>query len=138
MSGISERKEIKGREEVSLLVRTFYGRVRKDETLGPIFNRIIDDWEEHFELLTDFWESNLFHIRKYYGNPMLAHVSVDKKNNHTIESKHFGIWLNLWYQTIDDLFEGQTAERAKFRARKMSTNLFLAMYHHRPQEEEKS
>ena len=64
MSGISERKEIKGREEVSLLVRTFYGRVRKDETLGPIFNRIIDDWEEHFETLIDFWESNLFRVRK--------------------------------------------------------------------------
>lgn len=132
MNGVPERKEIKGREEVSLLVRTFYGRIRKEETLGPIFNEIIDDWEEHLERLIDFWETNLFRVRKYFGNPMLAHVSVDKKNDHSIESKHFGIWLNLWYQTIDELFEGEVAEMAKFKARKMSTNLFLSMYHHRP------
>lgn len=136
MNNVPERKEIKGREEVSLLVRTFYARIRKEETLGPIFNNIIEDWEEHFETLIDFWESNLFRVRKYYGNPMLAHVSVDKKNDHTIDSKHFGIWLNLWYQTIDDLFEGQVAEMAKFKARKMSTNLFLAMFHHRPHEKQ--
>lgn len=132
---IPERKEIKGREDVSLLVRTFYGRIRKEETLGPIFNGIIKDWEEHLELLTDFWESNLFRVRKYYGNPMLAHVSVDKEIDYTVDSKHFGIWLNLWYQTIDEFFEGEVAEMAKFKARKMSTNLFLAVYHHRPLEE---
>lgn len=136
MKGVPERKEIKGREEVSLLVRTFYARIRKEETLGPIFNGIIVDWEEHFETLIDFWESNLFRVRKYYGNPMLAHVSVDKKNNHAIDSKHFGIWLNLWYQTIDELFEGQVADMAKFKARKMSTNLFLAMFHHRPHQKQ--
>lgn len=136
MNNDPERKEIEGREEVSLLVRTFYGRIRKEETLGPIFNNIIEDWEEHLETLIDFWESNLFRVRKYYGNPMLAHVSVDKKNDHTIDSKHFGIWLNLWYQTIDDLFEGEVAEMAKFKARKMSTNLFLSMFHHRPHQKQ--
>ena len=52
------------REDVSLLVRTFYAKVRKDELLGPIFNGIIKDWETHLELLTDFWETNLFFKRK--------------------------------------------------------------------------
>lgn len=129
-----EKKEIKSRAEVSLLVRTFYGKIRKEETLGPIFNGIIDDWEEHLEKLTDFWESNLLYARKYYGNPMMAHVLTDRAINFTMESEHFGLWLNLWFQTIDDFFEGDIAQLAKDRARMMSTNLFLAVFQSRPKE----
>lgn len=128
------KKEIKTRTEVSLLVRTFYGRIRKEETLGPIFNGIITDWEEHLEKLTDFWESNLLYARKYFGNPMAAHIHVDREIDYTTESKHYGIWLNLWYQTLDELFEGEVAQLAKDRARMMSTNLFLAVFKSRPRE----
>ncbi len=129
------KREIKGREEVSLLVRTFYNkRIRKDEVLGPIFNEVITDWEEHLEKLTDFWESNLFYKRKYFGNPMLAHVSVDQKIDYKVEMRHFGIWLTLWRETLDELFEGEIAERAMARARMMSTNLFMAVYKSRPQQ----
>lgn len=129
-----ERKEIESRTEVSFLVRTFYGKIRKEETLGPIFNSIIDDWEEHLEKMTDFWESNLLYARKYFGNPMVAHISADRAINFTMESEHFGIWLNLWYQTLDDFFEGDIAQLAKDRARMMSTNLFLAVFQSRPKE----
>lgn len=127
------KKEIVNRDDVSLLVRAFYAKIRKEETLGPIFNTIIEDWEEHLEKLTDFWENNLFFVRKYYGNPMLAHISVDRQVNNTVEMKHFGIWLNLWYQTLDDHFEGEVAQRARRNARKMSTHLFLKIYENRPQ-----
>ncbi len=126
-----EKREIKNREDVSFLVHTFYAKIRKDEILGPIFNGIIEDWDEHLEKLTDFWESNLFYVRKYYGNPMLAHVSVDQKIGGTVESKHFGMWLNLWYETIDDYFVGELADLARSRARKMSTHLFLKVYESR-------
>src|SRR5699024_8078079 len=99
-----------------------------------IFNKIITDWEEHLEKLTDFWESNLFYARKYFGNPMRAHVKTDRVMDHSVESKHFGVWLNLWYQTLDDHFEGDVAQLAKNRARMMSTNLFLAIFNSRPHE----
>lgn len=129
-----EKKEIKSRAEVSKLVRTFYGKIRKEETLGPIFNGIITDWEEHLEKMTDFWESNLLYARKYFGNPMMAHIAVDQKYDHSIEMKHFGTWLNLWYETIEDNFEGEVAQLARDRARMMSTNLFLAIFNSRPKE----
>lgn len=125
------KKEIEDREDVSRLVRTFYAKVRKDELLGPIFNGIISDWEEHLEKLTDFWENNLFFVHKYHGNPKIAHISVDEKVNNTVESKHFGIWLNLWYETIDQNFEGELAQRAKNNARKMSTHLFVKIFENR-------
>lgn len=123
--------DIKTRDDISVLVRTFYLKVQQDDILGPIFNRIISDWESHFELLTDFWETQLFLKRKYFGNPVTAHQEVDDKMNHTITSKHFGLWLNLWFATIDELFEGDTAWIAKNRAQKMSTMLFMQIYEHR-------
>lgn len=128
------KKKIESREDVSLLVNTFYSKVRKDVLLGPIFNGIITDWETHLELLTDFWETNLFFTRKYVGNPLHTHIEVDKKMDNTINELHFGTWINLWLETIDQLFEGETAQIAKNRARSMGTfihlNIFNARNHH--------
>jgi len=124
-------RDIENREDVALLVRSFYKKIRKDDVLGPIFNAIIVDWEGHFELLTDFWETQLFLKRKYRGNPITAHQEADKKMDHTITSEHFGLWLNLWFETLDALFEGERAWIAKNRAQKMSTMLFLEIYRHR-------
>ncbi len=126
-----QKSDIKTREDVSLLVRTFYTKIRAHAILGPIFNSIIIDWETHLDLLTDFWETQLFLKRKYYGNPVTAHQEVDDKMKHTITSEHFGLWLNAWFATIDELFEGETAWIAKNRAQKMSTMLFMKIYEHR-------
>ncbi|MFD0796329.1 group III truncated hemoglobin [Maribacter chungangensis] len=122
---------IKNRTDVSLLVRTFYAKVRQEKVLGPIFNSNITDWEAHLELLTDFWETQLFLKRLYHGNPVTAHQEVDEKMNHSITSEHFGLWLNLWFETIDELFTGDVAWIAKNRAQKMSTMLFMKMFENR-------
>ena len=126
-----EIKDIENREDVSLLVRSFYAKVRADTVLAPIFNGIINDWESHLELLTDFWETQLFLKRKYYGNPIKAHNEVDDRMNHTITPEHFGLWLNLWFETIDTLFSGDNAFIAKNRARQISSMLYLQMFQNR-------
>lgn len=130
-------KEIKNREDVSLLVHTFYDKIRQDDLLGPIFNYHIaeDLWPPHLEKLTDFWMTNLFGVRAFKGNPTLAHVKVDKAHNHQISQVHFGRWLQLWFETIDSLFDGDNAFRAKNSARKMGTGQFLAMWNSRPKEQ---
>ena len=122
-----DKKEIKSREDVHLLVTEFYKKVRKDETLGPFFD-CIEDWEEHLDRLTTFWESSLFMKTKYYGNPLEAHEKADREHDNKITELHFGVWLNLWYQTIDELFVGETADNAKRRARKMGTFLYLKIF----------
>ena len=121
------KREIKSREEVSLLVATFYKKVRVNDTLGPFFAKI-QDWDEHLDRLTTFWESSLFLKTKYFGDPLKAHVKADQEFNHSISEFHFGIWLNLWYQTIDELFVGEVADNAKRRARKMGTFLYLKIF----------
>ncbi len=128
-------KAIENRTDIESLVNAFYVKIRHDELLGPIFNGQIpsEKWPKHLEHLADFWETNLFGIRKFKGNPALKHSEVDESQNHTIGQNHFGQWLNLWFQTIDELFIGEYADKAKNAARKMSTGLFLAMWSKRPE-----
>jgi len=126
------RKTISNRQDVRLLVDQFYLKVRADNVLGPIFNDVIADWDSHLNHLTTFWESSLFIgkklAHKYVGNPLEAHEKVDAKMKHTITEMHFGIWLNLWYATIDQYFEGEIADNAKRRARKMGTFMYIKIF----------
>lgn len=124
-------KKIENREDVALLVRSFYAKIRKDADIGHFFNDAIKDWDEHLEKLTDFWEMNLFGGKNYHGNPIEVHNEVDRKSNGIISTHEFGIWLNHWFQTIDELFEGENADILKRRARKMSTMLFMNMFQSR-------
>lgn len=125
------RKDVLSREDLSFIVRQFYSKVRVDETLAPIFNEIIKDWESHLELLTDFWEMNIFGGKAYSGNPIAAHQNADADTHGAITPYHFGTWLNLWFETIDSDFEGTNADMMKRRARKMQTALMIAIYEHR-------
>lgn len=130
-------QDIQTREDIYLLVSEFYKKVRKDTVLGPFFNNSIEDWDAHLDRLTTFWETSLFVTKrletKYYGNPLKAHVKVDQENNNSITELHFGIWLNLWFETIDELFEGDYADNAKRRARKMGTFMYLNIFEARQQ-----
>ena len=128
------RKEINDRRDVSLLVRSFYEKVRDDKDLGPIFNGIIQDWEEHLEKLTDFWEMNLFGTKGYTGNPIAAHQHADDLSGQKITPYMFGSWLNHWFATIDEHFEGENAAILKRRARKMQTILMVSIFEHRIKE----
>ena len=121
-------KEIENREDIFQLVSTFYAKVQKDPLLGPIFNTAIQDWNAHLEHLTNFWESNLFFKKTYTGNPLEKHVEVDKKNNNEINEMHFGVWLNLWFETVDAMFIGERAQLAKNRARNMGTFIHLKIF----------
>ena len=125
------KTDIQTREDIFLLVDSFYKKVRKDPAIGPFFNSQIENWPEHLQKLTDFWETNLLFVRKYKGNPLYAHQLMDERANFTVEQKHFGVWLNLWFSTIDELFEGENAATAKRRARKMSTFMFLKIFENR-------
>ncbi len=125
---------IKSRADISHLVHTFYAKVRKKDGLSHFFNQMIvgeKAWEIHLEKLTDFWETQLLMARSFSGNPMAAHIKVDRTFDESIEMKHFGLWLNLWYETIDELFEGQVAQLAKNKARNMSHFIFMEMYKNR-------
>ena len=125
---------IKSREDIQRLVETFYSKIRKDKLLGPIFNAQIKDemWPEHIIKLTDFWESNLFGVRKFKGSPTMKHLKVDENLDYKIDQMHFGKWLQLWVETVNELCVGEDAQRAIYMARKMATGQYLTMWQHKP------
>lgn len=124
------------REDLSVLVNAFYAKIRRDDMLGPIFNKHIADeeWPAHLSKLTDFWEMKLLGGANFQGSPTRKHIEVDKASGHAIGQEHFAHWLGLWIATIDENFSGDLAERAKAQARKMATGQFIGIWQSRPSE----
>ncbi len=109
------KNDIVSREDIRLLVETFYERIRRDAMLGPIFNETAAvDWDTHIPLLIDFWSTIVFSIPAYKGNPMQVHIELNAKT--PLTKAHFDHWLEMFSTTVDDLFTGKTAEHIKQRA----------------------
>lgn len=109
------KKYIKSIAEVKILVDAFYTKVQKDDLIGPIFNRIIQDkWPEHLEKMYRFWETVLLNEHTYQGSPFAPHAKLP------LEKEHFERWLALFFETVDEEFEGEKAKEAKWRANKMA------------------
>ena len=100
--------DILNRDDITKLIMAFYGKVRQDELLAPVFSHV--DWEHHTPVITDFWSSLLLGDQSYKRNPFEKHINLN------IESVHFERWLQLFNQTIDELFSGSKANEAKERA----------------------
>jgi hemoglobin len=112
---MKEPNDILTSADIKVLVDNFYGRVREDALIGPIFNeRIKDQWPKHLEKLYAFWETVLLNKASYSGSPFPPHAQLP------IDHSHFERWLKLFYATIDNLFVGQKAEEAKWRAARMA------------------
>lgn len=109
------KPDISSKEDIKLLVDTFYNKVQANITLGYIFNDVAKlNWDEHLPKMYSFWGSLLLQEHTYQGNPMQIHVELSKIT--TMSSVEFSEWINLFYQTVDELFEGEIASEAKIRA----------------------
>ena len=110
--------------DIRLLLDTFYKKVLKDETIGYIFNDVAKiKMETHMPVLYSFWESVLFGVASYQGNAVMKHVELNKKE--ALTDEHFNQWKKLFFETIDELFEGKTADLAKEKANAMQ---FIMQY----------
>lgn len=107
--------DIQNKEDVKKFVDAFYQKVALDQLLGPVFAAKIPngDWTVHLERMYGFWNTILFDVREYSGNPFSQHASLP------IDGQHFQRWLDLFNATIDEQFAGEHAEEVKERAHKM-------------------
>lgn len=96
--------------DVERLVNAFYDKVKDDETLSAVFNPIIKDWDAHLKKMTDFWSTLLLYTKKYKEDPLPKHLPLP------IAREHFDRWLQLFNETLDELFTGPIAENARKRA----------------------
>ncbi len=108
-------KDIEKRNDVKLLVNTFYDRIKDNPILRHIFVDIIKvDWEKHLPKMYSFWSSILLGEGSYEGNPMEKHIALSKIVPMT--EIEFSEWLLIFNQTVDSLFAGPKATEAKTRA----------------------
>ncbi|MEO8088114.1 MAG: group III truncated hemoglobin [Bacteroidota bacterium] len=109
------KNDIKNIGDIKLLVNSFYEKIRKDELLKDIFNSKIEDrWPQHLEKMYRFWQTVLLDEHTYYGSPFLPHAKLP------VAKEHFDGWLKLFYETVDELFAGEKAERAKWQGERMA------------------
>lgn len=115
------KREIAQIEDVKQLVDVFYEKVRLDETLGPIFDEVIqDNWPHHLDKMYRFWQTILLGQHTYHGNPFSHHAPLP------IYGEHFEIWLSLFHETLDDFFVGDKAAFAK-----KQSNVMAIMFQHK-------
>ena len=103
------KQDIISRNDVIVLVDSFYEKVKSDALLGPVFSHV--NWPNHLPVMYNFWSSMLLGEMTYKGNPLQSHLDLP------IEGKHFSQWLTLFEETLDEHFAGEKAEETRMRAR---------------------
>lgn len=118
--------------EIAVLVDTFYGRVRQDEVLGPIFHRAIGEgeaeWAAHLARLRDFWSSIALRSGRYHGDPFSAHLRLDQ-----LAPSMFDHWLALFGSVCDEVLAPDAAAFFRDRAQRIARSLRMGLFERLPQ-----
>jgi hemoglobin len=123
---IAMKQDILNIEDVKLLVNSFYDKIKTDKVLGPIFNeRIQGRWPEHIEKMYRFWQTVLLGEHTYFGSPFPPHAQLP------VGHEHFLKWMELFNPTVDELFTGEKATEAKWRAAKMAEMFEIKIAHYK-------
>lgn len=114
-----EREAAISEASIRLMVDRFYADVRRDEVLGPIFERALHgQWDEHLPRMYAFWSTLLLGTRSFQGQVAGKHMALPG-----ITPEHFARWLALFKQTLDRLYPPQTAQYILQVAGRIAGNL---------------
>jgi len=112
--------DIQSRKDIEMLINSFYNKVKTDDTIGFIFNDIARvNWEKHLPVMYNFWETMLLDATSYRNNAMEVHYSLNRKIS--LNETHFQRWLELFSETVDELFSGKIAITAKTKAKSIAS-----------------
>lgn len=109
------RSDPPSEEEIRGLVTHFYGRVREDDLLGPVFQARIEDWGPHLDRMCDFWSGVLRASGRYRGNPIQAHNAIPG-----LGPDHFRRWLELFGDSARATLDEAAVRNVLARAERMS------------------
>ena len=101
-------KDLETKEDVALMVESFYGKVLENETLAPFFANL--DFVKHMPKMIHFWTFVLLNEPGYTTNVTEKHFHMPLKK------EHFDTWLEIFNANLDEKFKGKLAEMAKQRA----------------------
>ena len=114
------KKDIEERADLEAMLESFYQKVFKDDLISHFFLEVVPlNLETHLPVITDFWESVLLDGKGYRKNVMEIHRDISNKSK--IEKEHFDRWVQLFTESVNNLFEGPKANLAKQRAASIAT-----------------
>ena len=117
MSAATE--DLVDRGDIEALLWRFYGRVFGDDVLTePFADLRAKGLEAHIPTMCDFWETVLFRAGRYRGSALVAHRKVHQRT--PLFGGHFVRWLQVWHDTVDEMYRGPAAERAKIQATRIA------------------
>lgn len=122
-------RDIENRDDIILIMRNFYDRLLKDQSINFFFTKATDvdqHLEKHFDILATFWEQGLFLTGGYSNNMFQIHKDIHDK--HPFTHEHFEIWLDYLYTSIDESFDGPKADQMKKMALNMATVMRIKFY----------
>jgi hemoglobin len=119
-------KDLENREDLEKLLTEFYTVAITDDKIGHYFTSVVKlDLKTHLPIIVNFWEKVLFGNPVYFRNPMAVHYELHEKA--PFEKKHFDRWLKIFTATVDRLFRGETADKAKNKATMIARAIFSAL-----------
>ena len=116
------KKDVSSAIDIKFIMHVFYKKLLADEHLSPFFTHVThvaDHLEEHLNLLTTFWSQSLFQTGGYYNNMFYIHKNVHEQM--PFEEKHYKLWLDHFFKSIDENYRGENAERMKNQSLSMAT-----------------
>ena len=102
------KADINSKADIELLVNNFYNKLLVDDLMAPHFLGL--DLNHHIPRIVSFWSMVLLDDAGYKTNVF------DKHSHLKINQSHFDKWVNLFSETVDELFIGEKANLAKQRA----------------------
>jgi hemoglobin len=109
-------------DQIAELVRRFYERALAHDSLRPIFEAAVTDWDTHHRVVQDFWSRTLLNTDRYRGNPYPVHAQLP------LQPEHFDIWLRLFRETAREVLPPDAAAEAISRAEHMAESFKAGMF----------
>lgn len=123
------KEDIVTKSDIEKIIFHFYEKVKEDPEIGFFFSDVVKvNWTRHLPAMSSFWENVLFFTGTYEGDPLTTHRGVHKA--HQTNPLHFQQWLKLFVQTVNELYEGEKAERMKEHARRIAALMLKNIDNH--------
>ena len=112
--------DIQNQDDLYLLVDEFYKKLLSDDSISYIFTDVVKiKIEEHLPILVTFWSQAILGTGGYVKNLTQIHLDINAKEY--LSPELFKIWLEHFYNTVDENFIGQKAEQIKTQALSIAT-----------------
>jgi hemoglobin len=112
------------RLNIALLVQAFYGHIRNDVLLGPVFERALAGrWDAHQPKMVDFWAGLVLGEKSYQGNLKAVHQALPE-----LTPAHFNRWLGLFLETVETMYAPAAAVAFMEPALRIAHSLQLSRF----------